>query len=216
MFGVYVKSGSATIDFATNAPDNAVGSHESNREDNLTNGALNLLREDSDTFPLYILQGGGAEITRSDETEAHTYVITEHAIDTSKIPNFTSFEDYDWVVECTVFGFGLGFINQNNFVLPRATKPNGTATDSEIENLRMCIPSAIPQRDEVYIAGSRTVYQGDPFYTIGVLRLATQTILTDTEVSLGRTVIYLEMTEVNSRLTVQVLLKLEIGDRYKS
>ncbi len=167
LFGIYIKSGSATIDFATNAPDNGIGSHESDRETNLPNGALNLLREDSDTFPLYILQGGGTEITRSEETEAHTYVITEHAIDTSKIPNFTSFDDYDYVVECTVFGFGLGFINQNNFVLPRASKPNGSATDSEIINLRMCLPSAIPETDEVYIAGSRTVYQGDPFYTIG-------------------------------------------------
>ena len=167
LFGIYLRTGNATIDFDTNGNDNGIGSHDLDRETNLPNGALNLLRKDSDTFPIYILRGGGAEITVAGEEEAHTYVVTEHAIDTSKIPNFTSFDDYDWVVECTVFGFGLGFINENNFVLPRASKPNGNPTDSEITNLRMCIPSAIPHTDEVYIAGTRTVYQGDPFYTVG-------------------------------------------------
>lgn len=167
LFGIYLRSGNGDIDFDTNGNDNGIGSHDLDRETNLPNGALNLLRKDSDTFPIYILRGGGSEITVTGEEEAHTYIVTEHAIDTSKIPGFTSFDDYDWVVECTVFGFGLGFINENNFVLPRATKPNGNPTDSEITNLRMCIPSAIPHTDEVYIAGTRTVYQGDPFYTVG-------------------------------------------------
>ena len=172
LYGVYEAS-----DFHTNAPNSTIGSHESDRETPLGASGTpptNLLRKDNDLFPIYILKEGGAEITIDDEKDAHTYVVTEHAIDISKIPTFDStkkFSDFEYVVECTVFGFGLGFISSNNFVLARKFDPAENVVPAlagtALENIRMCLPSAVPHNDEIYIAGTRTVYQGDPFQTIG-------------------------------------------------
>ena len=173
LYGVYEAG-----DFNSNAPNATIGSHESDRETPLGNNGgtppTNLLRKDNDLFPIYILKEGGAEITIDAEKDAHTYVVTEHAIDITKIPTYDStktFSDFEYVVECTVFGFGLGFISSNNFVLARKFNPAevavGAVAGTALENIRMCLPSAVPHNDEIYIAGTRTVYQGDPFQTIG-------------------------------------------------
>ena len=169
LYGVYEDS-----DFNSKAPNQGIGSHLTDRETPSDNPPTNLLRKDNDLFPIYILKEGGAEITITAEKDAHTYVVTEHAIDITKIPTYTTaktFSDFDYVVECTVFGFGLGFISSNNFVLARKTNSAdvdvGVTEGTHLENIRMCLPSAVPHTDEVYIAGTRTVYQGDPFQTIG-------------------------------------------------
>ena len=169
LLAVYEQS-----DFNTSAPNQGIGAHETDRETPVANPPVNLLRKDNDLFPLYIQRGGGAELTVTGEEEAHTYIVTEHAIDLRNIPTYVegqSFSDFEYVVECTVFGFGLGFINENNFVLARkytpADNPIGVTEGTALTNIRMCLPSAVSHTDEVYIAGSRTVYQGDPFQTIG-------------------------------------------------
>ena len=169
LLAVYEKT-----DFNSNAPNAGIGAHETDRETPVANPPVNLLRKDNDLFPLYIQRGGGAEITIAGEEEAHTYIVTEHAINLRNIPTYVegqTFSDFEYVVECTVFGFGLGFINENNFVLARkytpASNPIGVTEGTALTNIRMCLPSAVSHTDEVYIAGSRTVYQGDPFQTIG-------------------------------------------------
>jgi hypothetical protein len=166
LYGVYELT-----DFNANAPDGGKGAHGDDRETPVDNGPTNLLRKDADSYTLYIERNGGTEIS---ESGSHTYIVTEHAIDISKIPTYVSgngFEDFNYVVECTVFGFGLGFIDQNTFVLTRQHKGDGTLaslpSSTPLSAVEFVVPSAVSQTDEVYISGSRTVYQGDPFYTIG-------------------------------------------------
>jgi hypothetical protein len=145
---------------------------ESDRETfKSTISAKNLLRKDADSYTLYIQKGGGDALTG--EEDCHTYILTEHAIDISLIPTYTpsnKFSDFNYVVECVVFGFGRGFINKNNFVLSRRYAGDGSdisADPSHLNQVPMVVPSAVDQSEIVYVSGRRTVYQGDPFYTIG-------------------------------------------------
>lgn len=131
-------------------------------------GAVNLLKTDATKQTLFILQDGAKDLTEQDDD--HTYIIPKEAIDISKSPNWVAgmeFDDFDYVVECVVFGFSKGFINQNNFVLVRRNAGDGTALsdagDYELAAINMVIPSAAPLNQQLYNSHKRTVYQGDPF-----------------------------------------------------
>lgn len=167
LFGVYEKA-----DFEARAVDTGGTGFESDRETEHSNGPTNLLRKDTSLYPIHILENGA--IVETGEVGSHTYVVTEHAIDITKIPSYVagqSFSDFNYVVECTVFGFALGFISQNNFVFSRQYTGTGAtipfAPPAPIEALPMVVPSPVPQSEEVYVAGMRTPYQGDPFHTVG-------------------------------------------------
>lgn len=149
-----------------------------NRYEMEANSAVNLLREDADQQTLFILRDGAKDITT--EVDDHTYIIPSNVLDLTRVPvapgkhdgyveGSTLFEDFDYVVEATVFFFAKGFINKNNIVLCR--KRNGSfglntdGDDPELENVPMCIPSPAGVNDRFYSAYNRTVYQGDPFMT---------------------------------------------------
>lgn len=140
--------------------------------------AINLLREDADKQTLFILQDGGQDLT--EELDQHTYIIPSNALDLTRIPadpgghagwldGTSLFGDFDYVVECTVFFFAKGFINENNLVLVRRVSGGGNVNtdgdDPELENVPMCIPSPAGLNDHLYVAYNRTVYQGDPYMT---------------------------------------------------
>lgn len=132
--------------------------------------ATNLLREDARKQTLYILQGGAKDITLHDGD--HTYIIPENAIDISRIPTYTpgdDFNDFQYVVVCTVFGFSRDWINGNNYVLVRKHNGQGQllsdGTDVELEGIEMTIPCPASSNDRVFQAYERTVYQGDPYGT---------------------------------------------------
>lgn len=150
----------------------------SNRYAMEANSAVNLIREDADQQTLFILQDGALDFTG--EVDDHTYIIPSNVLDISRIPaapgthdgyeeGVSQFEDFDYVVECTVFFFSKGWINKNNVVLVR--KRNGAfglntdGDDPELENVPMCIPSPAGVNDILYTAYNRTVYQGDPYMT---------------------------------------------------
>ena len=166
LMGVYEAS-----EFNDKAPDAGRGAHQSDRETPITNGPTNLLRKDNSLYPIHILENGGQEATG--EEGSHTYVVMEHAIDITRADNYVvgnTFTTFNYVVECEVFIFSKGFISHNNFVLPRVYGGDGSLTGTSLtslENIRMCVPSAIPATDSVYVSGTRTVYQGDPYHTIG-------------------------------------------------
>ena len=89
------------------------------------------------------------------------------------------FNDFEYVVECVVFGYGEGFINKNNWVLARLHAGNGatvtTATNQELAGgVGMILPFAAPSGSVPYEVYSRTVYQGNPLQTssTGVLQSA--------------------------------------------
>jgi hypothetical protein len=141
------------------------------RETKVENDLVNLLRKDAESYTLYIQKGGGDTLTG--ESDSPAYILTEHAIDISLISSYTSnskFSDFNYVIECSVFGFGRGFINKNNFVLARNRAGDGTlnnVANEHLSSIPVVMPSAVDQSETAYVSGSRTVYQGDPFYTIG-------------------------------------------------
>ncbi len=154
---------------------------KSNRYEMETGAAINLLREDADQQTLFILQDGAKDLTT--ETGDHTYIIPSNVLDLSRIPaaptgtpvhagyveGTSVFEDFDYVVECTVFFFAKGWINETNVVLCRERNgsygQNLDGDNPELENVPMCIPSPAGFNDRFYSAYNRTVYQGDPFMT---------------------------------------------------
>ena len=180
VYGVYNRA-----DYETYVAGNGInGGHNSERDTQIANvldptRCPNLLRSDADKFTLYINQNGGnSDVVGA--TEAHTYVLTEHAIDISRIPSFNgtqTFSSFDYIVEMVVFGFAEGFITSNRLVMMRNF--SGAGLDlTNIDN-RLVIDSVIPfapsSGSDVSVAYRRTAYQGDPYYTKNI------TFLDDTD-----------------------------------
>jgi len=146
-------------------------SYKVNRYEMEASPAINLLREDADQQSLFILQDGAKDFT--EQVDDHTYIIPSNVLDLTRVPTYVAgtskFEDFDYVVEATVFFFAKGFISKNNIVLVRKYNGSfGLNTDGdnpELENVPMCIPSPAGVNDHFYTAYNRTVYQGDPFMT---------------------------------------------------
>ena len=152
----YVNKGGATF--------------ESNRLTVAADPATNLLKTDAMKQTLFIRQGGGQDLTGSNDD--HTYVVPSNLIDITRSPEWSegeNFQDLEYVVECVVFGFSRGFINKNTYVLARKHAGNGSAlstgTPLELENCHMTIPAPAPKGDQAYSLYERVVYQGDPYMT---------------------------------------------------
>jgi hypothetical protein len=160
IYGVYERA-----DFTTKGGD----SFAANRITPLVTPAVNLLREDGQRQTLYILQDGGEDLTG--ELNDHTYLLPDNALDITRVPGYVdgvnTFDSYEYVVECQVFGFAKGFINQNNWVLSRLHNGAGTLrTDGdnlELEGVHMVIPCPAGLNDGLLVSHNRTVYQGDVF-----------------------------------------------------
>jgi len=143
--------------------------------------ATNLLRMDNHKQTLFIMQDGALDLTG--ENGDHTYIIPENVIDTTLSPNHKfndstsvkeKFEDFNYIVECVIFGFAKEWINGNNYVLMRNhdaqgniltdfVNPSGGPTDFQLEDLNMVFPCAAALSNRFYTTYSRTVYQGDPY-----------------------------------------------------
>lgn len=177
LYGVYERA-----DFIAHSDSTNVGAFQNTNRTQLIVGAggtppVNLLRTDATKQTLFIRQGGGNDYTSSLAAplkDSHTYVVPSDALDITRIPTYVmgqEFQDFDYVVECVVFGFAEGFINRNNYVLAR--RHSGTAalvTDDsslELSNVSMVLPAAAPPSVNPYEVYSRTVYQGDPYMTRG-------------------------------------------------
>ena len=165
LYGVYELA-----DFLAHLDPTYPGGFQGDRLTATADSPTNLLRTDADQQTLFIRQNGGNDVTGTDD--AHTYLVPESVIDVSRVPGFVDgdvFTTFDYVVECVVFGFGEGWINQNNFVLAR--RNTGTGADiadgenPELVDVSMVLPCAAPRGDALYQAYERTVYQGDPFMT---------------------------------------------------
>lgn len=158
------------------AQDDNLGGHQLNRISTKDlSDCPNLLRTDTSSFTMYINQNGGNDHV-SGYSNAHTYVLTEHAIDISRLQGTTAgwtdastFDDFDYVVECVVFMFADGFISHNRYVIPREFNGGGIqqdATSSSKLIIDAVIPFAPPISSAITVAYSRTPYQGDPFNTL--------------------------------------------------
>lgn len=146
---------------------------QSNRLTPSAGAPPNLMRTDAKKQTLFIVEGGAEDVTGS--ALDHTYVVPENLIDITLSDSYTSgetFEDIEYVIECVVFGFARGWINQNHTVLLR-TNSGGAVSNPEysdgsdltLESVRMVVPTAAALGDHVSVGYSRTPYQGDPFMT---------------------------------------------------
>lgn len=133
----------------------------------------NLLKTNQDKQTLFIVKGGGEDVTGN--ADDHTYVIPKDAIDIklsgSYVPGET-FPDLEYVVECAVFGFARGFINKNGVILARANLPTtastgftGVTTSALTAGVSCILPLPLPYLEQLYVVYDRTVYQGDPYMT---------------------------------------------------
>lgn len=169
VYGVYEK-----VDYLAKVGSSVAGGHESDRVTPIANPPINLLRTDATKYTMYIRQDGASDV--ADATGSHTYILTEHSLDIRKIPTYTTgdeFADFDYVVECCVFGFANGFINKNSFILVRqydgagVENVNLTTLPTELQNVDVVIPSPFGIADELFVEYSRTAYQGDVYHTRG-------------------------------------------------
>jgi hypothetical protein len=165
LYGVYELQ-----DFLAHLDPTYIGGFQGDRLTPIVNPPTNLLRTDADQQTLFVRQGGGNDVTGTEN--AHTYLVPESALDITRVPGFVSgntFTSFNYVVECVVFGFSEGWINQNNLVLAR--RDTGTGADivdgsnPELTDVSMVLPCAAPRGDALYQAYERTVYQGDPYMT---------------------------------------------------
>jgi hypothetical protein len=145
---------------------------ESNRITAAAGAPTNLLRTDADKQTVFIVEDGAEDATGV--AGDHTYVIPDDAIDIELSGSYVAgetFSDLDYVVECLVFGFARGFIDNNNYVLARLHNGEGNDPTAplqvppELNTVRMVFPAAAPSNDQCYGSYDRTVYQGDPYMT---------------------------------------------------
>lgn len=187
VYGVYERQL-----FHANLATDQLGGHATDRvtvAGDVNNGNCpNLLRTDSSAFTMYIRQNGGKELvngvdglSNTNYLHAHTYMITEHAIDITRLKRdddgaavgwseASVFTDFDYVVEAVVFMFADGFISHNRYVLPRKHNGSGSALDATSEQktvVSTVIPFAPPIGSHITVAYKRTPYQGDPLGTLG-------------------------------------------------
>lgn len=172
LYGVYERA-----DFVANTDAANVGGFlNTNRTQPIVGAGgtppTNLLRTDATKQTLFIRQGGANDYTN--QSDSHTYVVPSDAIDITRIPGYgwgQEFQDFDYVVECVVFGFSEGFINKNNYVLARRHSGKATlVSDSsslELTDVSMILPAPAPTSVSPYEVCNRTVYQGDPYMTRG-------------------------------------------------
>lgn len=165
VYGVYEVN-----DFLAHLDPSFIGGFQSDRLTPIVDPPTNLLRLGADKQTLFIRKGGANAFTGL--TSSHTYVVPESALDITLIPGYVpanAFDDFNYVVECVVFGFGEGFIDQNNLVLAR--RHSGTAVavaegaNRELVGVTMVLPCAASRGDALSVVSSRTVYQGDPYMT---------------------------------------------------
>jgi len=130
----------------------------------------NLLNVGASQQTLFIFAHGAKDVTLEDGD--HTYIIPSNVIDITKAGSYApgtkdSFTDFEYVVECSVFGFAKNWINENNYVLARKHTGAGVllvdGADPELESVRMTIPSPAILNDRMYLGYNRTPYQGDPY-----------------------------------------------------
>lgn len=170
LYGVYERQDYIDKVVAIGGPTVTIpGAFLSDRITPKTAGPENLLRTDAKGGTLHILKDGAADILDG-ETGHHTYVVPDSAVDITRIPTYgtggTSFDDFEYVVECVTFGFGRGFIDQNPYVIARRLNGTGGAVANNTEfTPDMCLAAAAPSGMEFYSVYNRTVYQGDPYMT---------------------------------------------------
>lgn len=144
---------------------------QSDRSTPVVDPPTNLLKKDSHKQTLYIMENGARDVTLREGD--HTYIIPKGIIDITKIagynPELSKFSDYNYVVECVVFGFPWHWISRSNYVLCRRYAGNGVEVQNgdqvTLSGISMVIKSPPVLNSRVYSVYDRVPYQGDPYMT---------------------------------------------------
>jgi hypothetical protein len=101
------------------------------------------------------------------------FVLNADALDLSKAPSGTTFDNADFLVECVLFGYDRGFLQTNGRLL--VTKLNGGSVPISVNEfvtsatgVGLVVPAPLTSgatNNEVTIYYSRSPYQGDVFGT---------------------------------------------------
>lgn len=128
--------------------------------------STNLLRDsfDGPTFLLDVDLNGDAY-----------FVLNAEVLDLSRISSSATFDNTEFLVECTMFGFDRGFLQTNGRILVAKSSGGGTvpvATDAFLTASDNAVGLVAPaplatgaSNNEVTMYYSRTPYQGDAFGT---------------------------------------------------
>jgi len=126
----------------------------------------NLLRDDFD---------GPTVLLDVDANGDVYFIVNADVIDLSKAPSGSTFDNTEFLIECTLFGYDRGFLQTNGRVMVAKTSGGGsipvlqdqfsTTTDGFIGLITPSPLSADASNNEITIYYSRTPYQGDAFGT---------------------------------------------------
>ncbi len=178
--GVYKRNTTGSPPFATTPTSSPFNSDRV-----FVGGAgtdVNLLRDDFDG-PTFLLE--------VDENGDLTFILNKDAIDLAKAPAGTTWDNSEFMIECTLFGFDRGFLQTNGRVLVARTSGGGsipksvdTFTSTSDNKIGTIVPAPLSlnaTNNELTIWYSRQPYQGDVFgsqsaYSDDVQRLGPLTI----------------------------------------
>jgi hypothetical protein len=124
----------------------------------------NLLRDDFDG-PVFLLE--------VDENGDLTFILNADVLDLTKATSGTTFENAEFLIECTLFGFDRGFLQTNGRLLGARTSSGGsletaidTFTDMSDDKIGIITPAPMALNsvnNELTVYYSRQPYQGDVF-----------------------------------------------------
>jgi len=155
--GVYLRNGNAVVPSSSPFDNNRVFIGGAGKD-------TNLLRDNFDG-PTYLLETN----LQGDVV----FILNADAIDMTKAPTGTTFDDADFLVECVLFGFDRGFLQTNGRICVAKLSGGGTtaiAVNSFVDaiDVRVGLVTPAPMtagstNNEVTVYYSRTPYQGDVF-----------------------------------------------------
>ena len=101
------------------------------------------------------------------------FILNADALDLTKAPSGTTFNNADFIVECVLFGFDRGFLQTNGRVCVAVNTGGGvivqdtftTSADGTVGIITPAPLSSNAANNELTIYYSRQPYQGDPFGT---------------------------------------------------
>ena len=124
----------------------------------------NLLRDDFDG-PIFLLE--------VDENGDLTFILNADVLDLTKAASGTTFDNAEFLIECTFFGFDRGFLQTNGRFLGARTSSGGsletaidTFTDTSDDKIGLVTPAPMALNsvnNELTVYYSRQPYQGDVF-----------------------------------------------------
>jgi hypothetical protein len=124
----------------------------------------NLLKDDYD---------GPTFLFLVDENGDGTFILNADALDLTKAPSGTTFDNSEFLIECTLFGFDRGFLQTNGRILIARTSGGGslpvnvdTFTNTIDNKIGVIAPAPLTlnaTNNELTVYYSRQPYQGDVF-----------------------------------------------------